>query len=402
MLTAAINALIADGTYARTLEQWKLTPESIPVSKTNPARACRNTDRLNFSRSSGESAKRRTFSASSWTAGQSFAPKICKVHPCLYSPKPSPPAPLPPASALSGAAFAQAFDLSPEQAARPHTTKSDAVVSLISPDYKFANPGKLTVAITLGSPRSAPMRRIPATPVGGRSRYRLAAGRKVRLELNLVPVAWPDWPLGVISGKYDAVISNVTVTEERKEKLDFSSYRKDVLGFYVKADSPITSIKEPKDAAGLKLITGSGTNQEKILLEWDKENQAAGLKPIEFQYYDDQAAAQLAIASGRADGEFDPNSSLALLGGDEPRHEAGRHRLGRLAADRRHRRDHPQGSRPCDAFTAAVNEIIADGTYAAALKRWSLDAEAVDTSETNPPGPAQELIGTSTPSAPRT
>ncbi len=41
------------------------------------------------------------------------------------------------------------------------------------------------------------------------------------LKLELVPVAWPDWPLGLESGKYDAVISKVTVTEACKEKFDF-------------------------------------------------------------------------------------------------------------------------------------------------------------------------------------
>src|SRR6185369_1023205 len=84
--------------------------------------------------------------------------------------------------------------------------------------------------------------------------------------LEPVGVAWADWPLGVSSGKYDAVISNVTVTEARKEKFDFSTYRKDQLGFYVKANSPIASIKESKDIAGLRVIVGASTNQEQILL----------------------------------------------------------------------------------------------------------------------------------------
>lgn len=55
------------------------------------------------------------------------------------------------------------------------------------------------------------------------------------LEVNVVPTSWEDWPLGVTSGKYDAAISNITVTKERKEKFDFATYRKDSLGFYVKA-----------------------------------------------------------------------------------------------------------------------------------------------------------------------
>ncbi|MGO7623965.1 transporter substrate-binding domain-containing protein, partial [Rhizobium ruizarguesonis] len=94
-------------------------------------------------------------------------------------------------------------------------------------------------------------------------------------KLELVSVAWADWPFGLTSGKFDAVISNATVKEERKEKFDLSTYRKDELGFYVKADSQITAIKQTKDIAGLKVITDAGTKQEKILLEWDRENVAA-------------------------------------------------------------------------------------------------------------------------------
>ncbi|MCL7679589.1 transporter substrate-binding domain-containing protein, partial [Klebsiella pneumoniae] len=82
------------------------------------------------------------------------------------------------------------------------------------------------------------------------------------LEVNVVPTSWEDWPLGVTSGKYDAAISNITVTKERKEKFDFATYRKDSLGFYVKSTSPLSKIDKAEDIAGLKIIVGSGTNQE--------------------------------------------------------------------------------------------------------------------------------------------
>ncbi len=61
------------------------------------------------------------------------------------------------------------------------------------------------------------------------------------------------------------MISNVTVTEERKAKFDFSTYRQDQIGFYVRTDSLIRQIAESKDIAGLRIITDAGTNQEKIL-----------------------------------------------------------------------------------------------------------------------------------------
>ena len=207
------------------------------------------------------------------------------------------------------------------------------------------------------------------------------------LELDLVSVAWADWPLGVSSGKYDAVISNVTVTEERKEKFDFSTYRKDVLGFYVKSDSKITSIKEPKDVAGLKVTVGAGTNQEKILLEWDRQNVAAGLKPIEVQYYDDSAAEDLALQSGRVQTSYSTRMRLGpmpqLLTG-KPSSSASFQR--RLAADGRYCRYDAEGRGLAEAITIAINDLIANGKYGEVLSRWNVEAEAVDKAQTNPPG----------------
>lgn len=182
------------------------------------------------------------------------------------------------------------------------------------------------------------------------------------------------------------MISNVTVTEERKEKFDFSSYRQDVLGFYVRNDSPIQSISEPKDIAGLKVITGSGTNQEKIILEWDRLNREAGLTPVEIQYYDDTAAATLAIQSGHADVEFNPNPTLSYssaVTGDTRLvgvQSGGWPVKAEIAATTR------KDSGLADALTIAINGLIDNGLYAQTLERWNVSAEAVEQSQTNPPG----------------
>ncbi|OWV75751.1 ABC transporter substrate-binding protein, partial [Rhizobium sp. R339] len=181
----------------------------------------------------------------------------------------------------------QKFDLSPEQPNRLRVEKNEKRIAEIK-DFKFVENGVFTVGIS--SSGNLPLHDYASdskTVIGYDVDLAQAIADSLGLKLNLVSVAWADWPLGLTSGKFDAVISNVTVTEERKEKFDFSTYRKDELGFYVRADNPITSIKDPKDIAGLKVITDAGTNQEKILLEWDRQNVAAGLKPIEVQYYDD-------------------------------------------------------------------------------------------------------------------
>ena len=214
-------------------------------------------------------------------------------------------------TAVGAAAQTKAFDLTPDQAGRVHAEKVDAAVAAISPSFKFVKDGVFTVGVSVGDPPlntyASDAKTVVGTDADLASLVAEALGRKV----EFVPVAWADWPLGLVSGRFDAVISNVTVTEERKQRFDFSSYRQDVLGAYVPLSSPIQSIKEPKDIAGLKVIVGAGTNQEKIVVEWDRQNVAAGLKPAEFLYFDDNGASQLALISGRADVEINPNSRLA-------------------------------------------------------------------------------------------
>jgi polar amino acid transport system substrate-binding protein len=149
------------------------------------------------------------------------------------------------------------------------------------------------------------------TPVGNAPDIAQLVADSLGRKLELVSTAWADWPLGLQSGKFDVVVSNVTVTEERKEKFDFSTYRNDQLGIYVKSDSKLGAIKEPKDIAGLKVIVQASTNQEQIVLRWNKQNIAAGLKPVEIQYYDDDVVQRLAIQSGRADAYVGPNAIAA-------------------------------------------------------------------------------------------
>ncbi|MDK4712720.1 ABC transporter substrate-binding protein [Rhizobium sp. CNPSo 4039] len=292
------------------------------------------------------------------------------------------------AAAMSGTPTiaAEKFNLSPDTSNRIRAEKDEAAIKAIAPNFKFVNPGKFTVAINPWDPPIATYATDAKTVVGTDPDIAQLLADSLGLQLDLVPVAWEDWPLGVSSGKYDAVISNVTVTEERKLKFDFSTYRRDVLGFYVKADSKITSIKEPKDVAGLKVITGAGTNQEKIILEWDRQNVAAGLKPIEVQYYDDRAAADLALQSGRADVEFNPNATQAYKAAINGTRKlvgtvsGGWPLTAEIAVTTK------KGAGLADAVTLALNDLIKNGKYGEVLKRWSLTAEAVDQSKTNPAG----------------
>ena len=279
-----------------------------------------------------------------------------------------------------------AFDLSPEQPSRLRAEKNDAAIAAISGDFKFVTPGKFTVAVSAGGPPLATYATDAKTVVGADPDYASAIADSLGLELELLPVAWIDWPLGLTSRKYDAVISNVGVTEQRKEKFDFSTYRQGLHGFFVKSDSAITAIREPKDGAGLRFIVGAGTNQERILLRWSDEDVAAGLKPLELQYYDDEAASLLAISSGRADVIVQPHAQLVYIAARD--HNI--RRVGTLSAGWPDRSDvaiaTKKDSGLAEALTIATNGLIASGIYGQILDHWHLSEEALPKSETNPPG----------------
>lgn len=281
---------------------------------------------------------------------------------------------------------AKALDLSPEQPGRLRAEKSEKVVAAIPTTFKFVEDGTFTVGIAVDHPPLATYATDAKTVVGYDPDLALLVSDTLGKKLELVPVAWADWPLGLQSGKFDAVISNVGVTEQRREKFDFSTYRQGLHGFYVKSDSSITSIQEPKDIAGLRIITSSGTIQEKILLEWDKQNLAKGLKPAQLQYYDDEAVSALAIQSGRADAEFNPNATQAYRAASEGKIKlvgtvnAGWPLVADVAITTR------KGSGIAERLTAAINELIDNGKYAQLLQRWQLTPEALERSRTNPPG----------------
>jgi len=288
--------------------------------------------------------------------------------------------------AASLSTFAQAVDLSPEQAGRVRAQKVDDAIRLVAKDFKFANDGAFTVAIAGGRLPFATYATDTKTLVGSEPDLAQLVADSLGRKLELVHTAWADWPLGLASGKYDAVISNVTVTEARKEKFDFSTYRKDQLGIYVKSDGPIKAIKDPKDIAGLRVIVQASTNQEQILLRWNEQNVAAGLKPVEVQYYDDDVVQRLALQSGRADAYLGPNAIAAFEAARDGKtrlagtFSGGWPLVAEIAVATR------KSSGIADAITAAINAQIKNGNYTKALTRWNVNSEALDKSQTNPPG----------------
>ncbi|GAA4962967.1 ABC transporter substrate-binding protein [Kineococcus glutinatus] len=286
-----------------------------------------------------------------------------------------------PSSATSGSGV----DTSPEQTGRPH---AEAVAELNAAlPQAVRDRGTLVIGTTgSGNPPLSFRADDDETVIGIEPDIAILVAETLGLEPDIRATSWENLFLSVESGQYDAGFSNITVTEERKEKYDFAGYRVDTLAWEVAADSDIEEISGPEDIAGLTVAVGSGTNQEKILLAWDEENQAAGREPVTIQYYQNAADTYLALASGRIEASFGPNPTAAYhaaVAGDTKI-------VGNVPGGGEVQADIAamtvKGSGLAQPISDALNHLIADGTYAEVLERWNLAEEAVPTSRVNPPG----------------
>lgn len=205
------------------------------------------------------------------------------------------------------------------------------------------------------------------------------------LRLELRPTSWENLFLSVESGQFDSGFSNITVTEERKQKYDFATYRTDTIAFQARADSPL-KVQGAQDIAGRTVAVSSGTNQEQILLGWDGANRAAGLPPAQLKYYENAADYYLALESGRIDLYAGPNPSAVYrvaVSGDSKivgTVAGGGEVPAQIAATTK------KDNGLVQALSRALDHEIDQGRYAQVLERWHLGNEALRSSEVNPPG----------------
>lgn len=83
-----------------------------------------------------------------------------------------------------------------------------------------------------------------------------AVSKRAGFDYDLINVEWPGLFGGLITRKFDLVISSVTILEERKERMAFSRpYLKSGLALVVRKD--FTGVESVDDLAAKKILTGA-------------------------------------------------------------------------------------------------------------------------------------------------
>ncbi|BCJ46458.1 putative amino acid ABC transporter, substrate-binding protein [Actinoplanes ianthinogenes] len=289
-------------------------------------------------------------------------------------------------AASAAAPAAARINTTPDQQ-RIVPAKDDALAALVPAGIRAT--GKLTIGVGAagsGFPPLAFTATDNKTLIGNEPDLAYAVAGLLGLEPAVENTSWENLFIGLDSGKYNVGVSNITVTEERKQKYDFATYRLDNLAFVARQGSG-TKVTGPADLAGKKVAVSSGTNQEKILVEWSKQAEKQGLEPVDIKYYQTNDATYLALGSGQIDLYLGPNPSVAYQVALDPKFEivgtysgAGANLQGKIALTTK------KDNGLVKALGAAVDKLIATGDYQKILQRWNLAGEAVTASEINPQG----------------
>ncbi|GAA2586599.1 ABC transporter substrate-binding protein [Streptomyces lienomycini] len=185
------------------------------------------------------------------------------------------------------------------------------------------------------------------------------------------------------SGKYDFGTGNFGVTTERLKTIDFVTYIDDGQGFAVKeGDTSFgEKVTDLVQLCGRTVGIGAGTTFE-ATLEANKEVcEKADKKPYDVKVYSDNGATVTALQQGRIDVIMSTINGLRYQASQPAAHTAFLGEYHRLDVGFTFKKDSPL----TEAFQAAVNELIDDGTYARILEKWGTSASAIETSRINPP-----------------
>jgi polar amino acid transport system substrate-binding protein len=193
------------------------------------------------------------------------------------------------------------------------------------------------------------------------------------LKVKVVNVTFDDIIPGLASGKYDVGMSSFTDTKAREKVVDFVDYFKAGTSFFTKSSGG-AKVTNLASLCGVSVSVETGTTEQA-----DANAQAKKCPPskkLTVLPYPTQSAANLAIASGRAQVSM-ADSPVAAYPVQESH---GKFKLvGQPYGTAPYGIAVPKADGTLDrAILAAVKDMITDGRYRSILAKWGV-SEGADT-----------------------
>ncbi|EJW17817.1 transporter substrate-binding domain-containing protein [Paenibacillus alvei] len=190
-----------------------------------------------------------------------------------------------------------------------------------------------------------------------------AVAKHIGVEVEFITGEFSGLIEGLQKDKYDALVSQVTITDDRKQKMDFSTpYVKNAVNVIVKSDN--TSIQKIEDFKDKKIGVGLGTNDEKYL----RDVAMPKVGKFEIATYNDVITSLQDLNVGRIDATI--NNVFALKPLIEKNHfdvKAVGEPIKEDVAGIAIRKNNPE---LLAAINKALEEMKSDGTFKEIFKKW--------------------------------
>ena len=255
--------------------------------------------------------------------------------------------------------------------------KADASAAKLLP----AGTDSLTLAVSVGgTPPGTSYLEDGKTLAGQDVDFAAAVAKVLGIKLKREAASFEAILPALDSGKYDVGVGNFGVTDERRRTIDFVTYINDGQGFATREDSKLDKVADLAQLCGLNVATGAGTTFEATLEENKHVCSDAGEKAYKVQTYSEQGAIWSSLQQGRSDIVMSTINGLRYAVAQQE---------GLKFLNEFHRLDvgfaFKKGTKLAPAFRAAVNKLIADGTYDRILRKWGTTGSAIEKSEISPP-----------------
>lgn len=249
----------------------------------------------------------------------------------------------------------------------PLVSRVDDIADQVPADIRQS--GSLKIAMTVGM---APLN-APDTATGEMEGLNPDLARQLGAVLDLdveIQGATMDQILpGMQAGRYDITMSNMDISADRLEVLDFVEYYFSATSLGVQEGNPQQLSVE--DLCGKSVGVSNGSFQmTKVLPKHSKKCVESGKAPIDIQAYPDQQKAALALISGRVDGTCMDGPVLLYASKLEPRITD----LGKITDGSNVGIGVRRDSGMTEVTSAALQHLIDNGQYQKILTRYGMDS----------------------------
>ncbi|WP_421505250.1 ABC transporter substrate-binding protein [Erwinia rhapontici] len=207
-----------------------------------------------------------------------------------------------------------------------------------------------------------------------------AIGEKLGIKINWQEIAFEQMVNAVATKRVDMVMSGMTDTQERQKVVSFIDYFKTGPQFYTLASR--ADITTSLDLCGKKVGTSRRTTFPQEIAKWSQANcEKAGKPAIVVVGAEGTADARTQLRQQRIDAVVQGSETLPYImdlekGKFKPLDKAFAFQYTGMAIDK----NNPE---LISAVQAAVNEMIADGTYMKILTKWGLSDGGVSSATVN-------------------